>query len=1777
MNKTLLKILTGVTSFAVTASIIAGSGVFEGNMADESVRSIITENGEQTTQTQQEFVAGEILVVFSEAAYRGDITKALSGEHQIDLPAKAAQVLAKYNSKSLRSVISNKKFRDKIRGKGKAKGKLGHAQSRLARLVKIQIDPNANLKRAIAELKQDTGVEYAEPNYLLKTDANDTYFGTTGSWGQSYEDLWGLTQTNTPNAWNTTEGAGVVVAVIDSGLDVNHVDIAANVWTNPAEIAGNGIDDDNNGYIDDVNGWDFLENDNVVNDDNGHGTHVSGTIAAVGNNSEGIIGVAPAAKIMPLKAMNAQGNGSSADLIAALTYAADMNADVINNSWGGSYLSYAFKDAVDYAHGKGSVVVASAGNSYQDAYYATPAQWDTVITVSAVQHPTSKASYSNYGGKIDIAAPGTGVLSLLAAGSAFESKSNILENKYLPLQGTSMAAPHVSGLAALILSQNPNYTPEQVRYVLKNTTQDIGLTGWDDVFGPGLMDASAAVAFNGSAPDLLAGIHTPSPYGEATENRISNNTFTITGNANGNDFYSYKVEYAPLSSHQPENFTQIASSTSAVTNGLLANWDSSNLSNGKYLIKLTVSSASGTISEAYTSVYKDSELVNGWPQLTHLTGYAANSFSSSASEDTFIEDLDGDGVPEIFGAIDHRIYLFDLQGNVLPGWPKTLGSTALFGDKISQAAVADLDNDGDKEIVIYRARQIYPSSSDEQAALLFAYHHDGSSVAGFPTAPWPTSDITSSSIIAYNENFAPSITDLDNDGELDIVVLGGSSNTGYQRVFMFAVDAQGNNKPGFPVQVDDDSNRPGLPQVITDIDNDGFKEIIVTTLNGEANIYNSFTIDIYGHDGLLEKSRQMANFADGKGRINLSYATNHLRVADLDRDGRKEIVFATKSLVSANDFQNDLYVLDADLNTLPGFPYTGGTSDLRFTPNIAQLDSDPELELIHFDFNRINAWNIDGSVVSGYPTTVSGNAIARPTTSAILKTGDHPNGISLGHASSYYSGQDLYGVAAVDLDGNYLPEWTKNTGSSNGKFLGITQPNAAGNIYFSLLSSGGMLYVWQKNIGTNQPSSWVAEAANLQRTSEWFDPSQIAPEPPNNCNEYTSSNTNHVNAGRAYTTGSWFKSYFAQGSGDSLGYSFSTTTLAETAPGYFIKGNCPAQQASNPQVTALIAQYNDINVTISGSAFDADNDLSKVEIEFDNSGNWLTANGTSSWSLQTTLAGGEHSVRARATDQGGRVSTIRGPQTFAVTEIPPNSAPSVGISSNTVNGSTLSLWGYADDVDENIEKVEVELDGNGNWLLANGSENWSFEISDLSTGDHSVVARVTDTEGLTGFSSTINFTVEVPTAPECSIATVSLTTDGLHQAPMNVSDANDDWETFEFRIDSGAWKVVRNDLIMYVADIETTPGELSPGNHTIDARVIDATDLIGTCGPVTFTVAQPEPPTISDVTFNIDYQDGYVPISGKVSDPNNDVVSIEYRVNDGNWILGDNPIDNSFYIPFHPEEFGTYEIYLRAIDHKENTSEIYGPITFEWKEDPGSAPSIDYVNIDVEFTTVTVSGTASDVDNDLVSVEVEFNNSGAWLGTAGTTNWSMIDSSLPAGNHTVRVRATDAKGNVTLQGPGEFTLMNPRPPEVTSVAVSVDGLQATISGNAKDLDGDLGYVEVEFNDSGNWIRANGKEQWNTVVTTLNAGTHTVKARAVDTKGLISNEFGPASFELVDGNACFESTLTAHVSAGRAYEQYFSYYATGTATYLGSTFLDANKVIALEEQTPGNWGNVTSCP
>ena len=311
-------------------------------------------------------------------------------------------------------------------------------------------------------------LEYIEPNYLWFIDAtipDDPSFGQL--WGMNNTGQTGGTidaDIDAPEAWDLTTGSrDVIVAVIDTGVDYNHPDLAANMWVNPGEIPGNGIDDDQNGWIDDIHGCDAVNQDGDPMDDHSHGTHCSGTIGGVGNNALGVAGVNWNVRIMACKFLSAGGSGSTDDAIECLEYAVAMGATLTSNSWGGGGYSLALEDAITQSYNAGQLFVAAAGNSGQDndlyANYPSNYTVPNVVAVGATDHNDDRVQTglwaSSYGATtVDIGAPGLDILSSVPGGG------------YATKSGTSMATPHVAGALALLKGAFPDITVEAAKTVL---------------------------------------------------------------------------------------------------------------------------------------------------------------------------------------------------------------------------------------------------------------------------------------------------------------------------------------------------------------------------------------------------------------------------------------------------------------------------------------------------------------------------------------------------------------------------------------------------------------------------------------------------------------------------------------------------------------------------------------------------------------------------------------------------------------------------------------------------------------------------------------------------------------------------------------------------------------------------------------------------------------------------------------------------------------------------------------------------------------------------------------------------------------------------------------------------------------------------------------------------------------------------------------------------------------------------------------------------------------
>lgn len=380
-------------------------------------------------------------------------------------------------------------------------------------LLVIKREAKENADQAIRQLQALPNVAVAEPNYIYELFAspNDPDYrkqwninnaGQTDGWGRP--GRFGL-DIGAEKAWDITTGSKkVIVAVIDSGLNYNHPDIKDNLWTNETEAKGKtGVDDDNNGYIDDIHGYDFVNNDNDPIDDHGHGTHVSNIIGASGNQNLGMTGINWQVSIMPLKFATAEGKGNLEASIKAIKYAVKMGARILNNSWGNDRYSELLEAAIKETTAQNILFVAAAGNSSRDndvkPIFPASLKVPNIMSVAGLDIHGYLGGFSCWGlNSVHIAAPGDSIYSLW-------------NDRYREMSGTSMAAPHVSGVAALLLAKEPDLPALDMKERLMRTS--VPLAGLrNKVMSAGMVNAYFALS-NMAAP--------PDPFDpEAWENKI---------------------------------------------------------------------------------------------------------------------------------------------------------------------------------------------------------------------------------------------------------------------------------------------------------------------------------------------------------------------------------------------------------------------------------------------------------------------------------------------------------------------------------------------------------------------------------------------------------------------------------------------------------------------------------------------------------------------------------------------------------------------------------------------------------------------------------------------------------------------------------------------------------------------------------------------------------------------------------------------------------------------------------------------------------------------------------------------------------------------------------------------------------------------------------------------------------------------------------------------------------------------------------------------------------
>lgn len=567
---------------------------------DETVQPLVIKPSEvpqraRIPEAGKDFVGGEVIVAFTDPRLRNTTStdEPLSVELVISVVSPGIRdLLTKYAIDKLYPVVP--KSDDLI----------------LSATYHLELPPEADVLQVIKEFRRQSDVAFAEPNYYAKLDfiPNDPYFSSKGSWGQGYADLWNLKLINAPAAWDISQGEGVVVSITDTGVDPSHLDIKD-------QIAG---------YAD-ITPWylrPIVGDDGQLKDCSGHGTHVAGIVAAKGNNKEGIIGVAPKAKLYPSffgsrceerkeednKDKKIPNNPIVMEFMARRIIAAIGKVDIINMSWSIPFYSSAVERALSEASQNNIVLVGSAGNEGREIIDDMPLTHPDVITVAAVDQNDNRSDYSNFGSSVTVAAPGGDEsLNILSLKSLYFKKVNQIVNKdYYRESGTSMAAPHVSGLAALVKSLHPDWSPGRIRCAIIYGAEQKGDVVWNPQLGYGRIDAAKTLQVTTIEANCSPIAKITSPLGNSGVDK--DNLLGVFGTAFSLNLEQYSLQIARNSS--PYRWETLYTGDRVVKDNRLASLDLSSFPEEGYLLRLFVKDKEGAEASVTIPIYLFSKRIS---------------------------------------------------------------------------------------------------------------------------------------------------------------------------------------------------------------------------------------------------------------------------------------------------------------------------------------------------------------------------------------------------------------------------------------------------------------------------------------------------------------------------------------------------------------------------------------------------------------------------------------------------------------------------------------------------------------------------------------------------------------------------------------------------------------------------------------------------------------------------------------------------------------------------------------------------------------------------------------------------------------------------------------------------------------------------------------------------------------------------------------------------------------------------------------------------------------
>ncbi len=770
----------------------------------------------------------------------------------------------------------------------------------LGRIIKVTFERTVDESSFLALRNDDPSIDYIQPANTYKSEftPNDSLI----------QNQWGLNKIQAFSAWDITQGSdSVLLAIIDTGIDYLHPDLHNKIKLNAGEMGTdinghdkrtNGIDDDDNGFIDDYMGWDFTDRvgfpfdssggdyltwDNNPMDEYGHGTYIAGIAAAETNNITGIAGTAPDIKILNLRAFDPGGYGEEDDVAAAILYAVQMKARVINMSFGDNSFSFVLRDVIQYAYSKNIVLVGSAGNSgSNEPHY--PSGYSEVICVGNSTQDDFRASNSNYGSTLDLMAPGTGIF------------TTAMNNGYAYVSGTSAASPFVSGAAALILSKN-SFTNEEVKQILKSTSDDIGTPGWDIYTGAGRLNLFNAL--NVGAPSVIKFEHPTQDFSTFQD------SIQIVASILSPYFVSYQLDYG-YGLNPGSWISLISNMTNQFVKKQIYTLDISQLPDSVYALRILVNLNNGrTLEERVNfniirtspkatlvilgpafygerttilaSVYTNQPCITRmyYRKLGNTGDFNFITLDGFNTNNQFVKNVHYGFIPKQL-VEQNSVYQVYLQAENLVGKKTTVldpsGQDSLFTvpteysadiaaeyiqpfrlpkGSIYENPVNFISNDYNEIL----ARKFY--TSEDVYYALYKLHND-------VLVP----------VDSVKNKLPRDAGDFNNDGKVEL--LSSNIGTGY-------IDEQVNTSSFSLQNKFTDSSNTFWPAIAEDIDGDGKTEVIAFDQNTDTSLYvwkfdNNFS--------LLGKTA-LSNFTPDRFNGNL-LGLPHTVITDLDNDGHKE-------------------------------------------------------------------------------------------------------------------------------------------------------------------------------------------------------------------------------------------------------------------------------------------------------------------------------------------------------------------------------------------------------------------------------------------------------------------------------------------------------------------------------------------------------------------------------------------------------------------------------------------------------------------------------------------------------------------------------------------------------------------------------------------------------------------------------------------------------------------------------------------------------------------------